>query len=267
MQIRMPTMIRIPTVLAILLAITVGPSAAQQIAVPEKGLVLTRANLLFEMAQLDLTSTNEELEDYEREWAVRRGDDIRARLQLGDFRQGDPVGIKVTGIPLLPEQLTVEPGPNLFFPDLNERISLAGVLRSELEAHLTTELKQWIKDPQVQASSLIRLTVTGGVRNPSSYSLAPDTPFPDVIIAAGGFTATSSYEGAKIQRGGTDIWKGDELQDAIRRGETLDQMHLQAGDEIVVDVPGPNGGGFGSVLRYVLPIGTAVITALLIGRR
>jgi protein involved in polysaccharide export with SLBB domain len=143
-------------------------------------------------------------------------------------------------------------------------VSLDGVLRSELVDLLNEELGQFIRDPRVQARALIRILIVGGVRNPASYSLPPDVPLDDAITAAGGFTATSSFKDAKIQRGSEDIWEGNELVDAQQGGETLDQMHLQAGDQLVVFVPDPQGDGFWRIGRYIIPMATAVVTAVLI---
>ena len=53
-------------------------------------------------------------------------------------------------------------------------ISLQGVLRSELQDYLTTQLGKYIKRPEVQTTSLVRVAVMGSVNKPGFYQLPAD---------------------------------------------------------------------------------------------
>ena len=58
-----------------------------------------------------------------------------------------------------------------------------------------------------------------------------------------------------IERAGERIWTGEHLQQAIADGRTLDQLSLQAGDQIVVPA---RGQGFSA---RMVGITTGVISA------
>ena len=62
--------------------------------------------------------------------------EIERRLSSGDFSVGDQISLQVIGETSLTSTFTVDPGPSLMLPDM-PLISLAGVLRSELDDHLT----------------------------------------------------------------------------------------------------------------------------------
>jgi hypothetical protein len=60
-------------------------------------------------------------------------------------------------------------------------------------------------------------------------------------MAAGGPAANANTQELRIERGPQRIIDGQQLQDAMREGLTLDQLNLQAGDQIVMP---ERGGGF-----------------------
>jgi hypothetical protein len=99
--------IRIPLASALLL-VGLSPAIAHAQGLQgfraENQLVLSRADLTAEMTRLDAVGADLELPDYERESALRRGDYIRTRLSVGDFRQGDRVEIRVSSLPDLPPE-------------------------------------------------------------------------------------------------------------------------------------------------------------------
>src|SRR5438132_5082586 len=81
------------------------------------------------------------------------------------FQVGDRILLHVEGDSTLSDTFTVVTGPALRLPAIGE-ISLAGVRRADLEAHLTRELGRYINSPVVQARALIRLSVLGEVTRP-----------------------------------------------------------------------------------------------------
>src|SRR3954470_21613746 len=89
-----------------------------------------------------------------------------ARAQAGKgttpFQVGDRILLRVEGDSALSDTFTVVAGPALRLPAIGE-ISLAGVPRNGLEAHLTREIGRYINDPVVQARALIRVSVVGEV--------------------------------------------------------------------------------------------------------
>ena len=188
---------------------------------------------------------------------------VRDRLRDGDFRVGDRIVLSVQGEPQLPDTVAVEAGPKIVLPLFGE-IPLDGVLRSEVEAHLTRELSRFINDPVVRAQGLMRLSIQGRVGAPGFYVVPADMLVTDALMVAGGPAADADLEALRIERGAEPLLAGNDLQEAMREGRTLDQLNLQAGDQIVLpeESGGFFGGTFGRVLLGIIP---AVIVGVLVG--
>ena len=151
------------------------------------------------------------------------------------FQVGDRILLHIEGDSVLSDTFTVVAGPALRLPAIGE-ISLAGVRRADIESHLTRELGKFIKDPVVQARALVRVSVVGEVTHPGFYAVPIDLVLPDALMLAGGATQTARVERMRIMRGNASLWKENELQAAIARGATLDELGVRAGDRI--QVPG-----------------------------
>lgn len=175
---------------------------------------------------------------------------IRDRLTNGDLQVGDRIQLTVEGQTPLTNTFTVEPGRVLVLPAIGD-IPLAGVLRSELEAHLTKELSKYIVQPTVHASSLVRITITGAVAKPGFYLIPAESLIPDALMLAGGPSNTADMKKISISRSGQKIWDGGTLQNAIVQGWTVDQLSLRAGDQI--DVGSSTGSSnVGNILKATL---------------
>src|SRR2546430_14391553 len=98
---------------------------------------------------------------------------VAAQTPATAFQVGDRILLHVEGDSALTDTFTVVAGPALRLPDIGE-ISLAGVRRTDLEAHLTQQLSRYIKDPVVQARALIRVSVVGEVTRPGFYAVPVD---------------------------------------------------------------------------------------------
>ena len=170
-----------------------------------------------------------------KEDARRSAQLIRARLEEGDFKVGDRIVVRLEGAQrgVLPDTLRVVDGPALDIPNMGT-ISLKGVLRSELEEHLTEELAQFVRDPTLSAQSLIRLSVQGSVGAPGFYVFPSEMLLSDVLMQAGGPGQNADLEDLRVRRGEELLMDGTEVQTALDEGRSLDQLGLQAGDEITV---------------------------------
>jgi protein involved in polysaccharide export with SLBB domain len=168
-----------------------------------------------------------------RREAERNLEVIRRRLVDGDFQVGDRVILFVDGEEEMSDTLTVRMGPAINVPVVGN-ISLHGVLRSELEDHLTTEIGRYVREPRVEARSLIRVLVQGEVASPGFLLTPAETLISDLITLAGGPTGAANLTDMRIERAGDRIWEGDAMATAIVQGRTLDQMNLQAGDRVFV---------------------------------
>lgn len=167
---------------------------------------------------------------------------VRTRLREGDFQVGDQIILQVEAHDDLSDTFIVETGRKITLPLIGE-ISLQGVLRSELESHLTREIGRYIREPVVRARSLIRISVLGAVGQPGFYTVPAEALFEQILMTAGGPASNAKLTEVRIERGTRNIWEGEPLQQAIIEGRTVDQLSLRAGDRIVVPEEGQRNWG------------------------
>ncbi len=168
-----------------------------------------------------------------REQARAESELVRARLENGDFRVGDRISLIVESEPTMTDTFVVAANTELRLPVIGA-ISLQGVLRSELTDHLTRELGRYIREPSVQAMPLLRVGVIGTVGQQGFHMFPAPMLLSDALMSVGALGANVNLEGIEIKRSGTVIWKGEAVRRALQEGRTLDQLSLQAGDEIEV---------------------------------
>ena len=195
------------------------------------------------------------------DWLVAESTVVRMRLDQGDFRVGDRVLLTVQDpAPLrnaaadrgavkseeqqLSDTFTVGGGQELLLPVVG-RVGLKGVLRSELEPTLVREITRFIRDPVVHAQALISVGVTGEVARPGYYAVPGDAVVAMLLTAAGGPTKDAEMNKLKLDRAGKTLWEGNEFRRAIAEGRTLEDLRVQAGDQLIVptnkhsDIYGP----------------------------
>lgn len=160
---------------------------------------------------------------------------LRDRLENGDFRPGDRVWLEVRAESALSDTFAVGPQRELRLPEpVVGTLSLQGVLRSEIEPHVTKFLARFIHNPDVRVRPLIRISVQGEVRGAGIHGMPPDAVLSDALMAAGGTTPDADMKKMRVEREGETILEGDELQRALAAGQTLEQAHLRDGDQIIV---------------------------------
>jgi protein involved in polysaccharide export with SLBB domain len=169
----------------------------------------------------------------ERQQKQMQAATIRARLRDGDFDVGDRVLLSIRGDTVTGDTVTVRAGRMIRLPNMPD-ISLQGVLRSELQDYLTTQLARYIKHPEVQTTSLVRVAVLGSVGKPGYYQLPADLALADAIMTAGGPTGTADVDKTKIERGTDVIYSSKLLGQEVAKGATLDQLNIRPGDQILV---------------------------------
>ena len=185
---------------------------------------------------------------------------VQLRLTDGDFQVGDQIDLIVVGEPPLTGRFTVLPDRTLPLPSLPP-ISLKGVLRSEAAGHLTREIGKYLRQPQVQVqAAYIRLAILGAVRSPGYYTMAADLAISDAIMAAGGPAAGVDLGKTLVRRGDREVVGREQVRAAVAGGQSLDQLNLHGGDELVVGgstKPGASGGVLGPLqvgLGVVMPL-------------
>jgi protein involved in polysaccharide export with SLBB domain len=165
---------------------------------------------------------------------------IRKRLAEGDFQTGHRVLLFVVGDSALSDTFTVMSDQKLQLPNLPE-ISLAGILDSELQGYLATQLAKYIRDPSVRAQALLSVQVSGDVAKPGFYSIRTDTPVTDVVMNAGGPSQNAEMTKMELRRGSTTVVHRGGIQTAIQKQLTMSDIGARSGDELYVPTkPGTN---------------------------
>ena len=185
---------------------------------------------------------------------------LRSRLKRGDFQDGDRIVVKLLGtasmmqgVMPLNDTLVLRAGKVLQLPQMSE-LSLDGVLRSELNAKISSHLGKYLRDSSVQVTPLIRLAVLGQVRSPNYYYTTVDVLLSDIIVKAGGPTSNSDWlNNMVIRRGSETIWNAQDTRTAMADGISLERLHLRAGDELYVDEQKTGGVSWATVLQYLGP--------------
>ena len=174
---------------------------------------------------------------------------IRQRLIEGDFRVGNQFVVTVTS-PALTGSDTVSVRDSLLvtFAKLPDA-SLKGVLRSELNEKLSSHVARYLRDAQVRANVLTRITITGAVTRPGIYSPSPDRPVGELLMLAGGPTLEAKLDELEISRSGRKVLTIKDSKKALREGRTLDQLDVQSGDE--VRIPAKRKINWSAILQAV----------------
>jgi len=163
---------------------------------------------------------------------------LRQRLAKGDFQDGDKIWWNVQASLLagnlqLPDTLVVRAGRRIDLGRMGE-LSLDGVLRSELTDKIRDHLAQYVRDPLVHTTPLVRVGILGDVGHPGYFYSPADKPLSDVLMLAGGPGQQANVNGIMVRRGEDVIWSAQDTHTALADGMSLDRMHLRAGDEIYV---------------------------------
>lgn len=178
---------------------------------------------------------------------------IRKRLAEGDFQAGHRILLFVVGDSALSDTFTVRSDQKLQIPNLPE-ISLTGVLDSELQAYLATQLAQYIRNPSVRAEALLRVQVNGDVGNPGFYSVRTDTPVSDVIMNAGGPSQSADMNKVELRRGSAVVVQRGGIQTAIQKELTMSDIGARPGDELYVPAK-PTGDKW----QKIIAVSTAIM--------
>ena len=190
-----------------------------------------------------------------------RASGLRARLREGDFQPGDRIRLVLDGAVTQDDTLPVIAGSKIRLKDVGE-ISLAGILRSELQAHMTKELGRYIRDVRVQATPLVRLSVLGPVGKPGFYYMPSDIPVTEAIMRAGGPGGTADLKKTVVRRNSKELYDSRNTRRALNEGLTLDQLSLRDGDSIEV---GEKTGSNWTKIASIIGVASSLVWAISYG--
>lgn len=183
---------------------------------------------------------------------------IRQRLTQGDFQVGDRFlidnGVQRDTV-LVRDSVTVAILPWPSYP-------LRGVLRSELQGAIETYVGNYVRQPRIRVSPLTRIGFTGGFGRTGYVNVDPTRPFSDALAMAGGVAPGAKSEKITVYRGDKRLLSEDRVAEALRNGETIDDLRLLPGDEARVPAP-KNNGGWASGRVQVLFFGISALATVL----
>ncbi len=155
------------------------------------------------------------------------------RPASGELKVGDRIVLTVADEPALNDTFTVTTGPAITLPQIGV-VPLAGVRRSDVESHLSATIARFIKAPVVSARTLVRVAVLGEVARPGFFALRSDALLSDAITEAGGPTGEAELKKASLTRRGKVLQEGPRLRNSLAIGRTLDDLGMEAGDELMI---------------------------------
>ena len=158
---------------------------------------------------------------------------MRLRLTEGDFQVGDRIVLSVAGDSTLADTITVRAGPVLPLGHYGD-VSLRGVLRQELVQHLTTVLDRYIRTPDVEALTLVRVAIVGWVVRPGYYHIPADALMSDLVMLAGGPTTEGDLTRISVRRDASELITTQSVRGAVAAGRTVTDLGLRAGNEIMI---------------------------------
>lgn len=125
---------------------------------------------------------------------------------------------------------TVDRNGRLFLPYVGQ-VAVAGLEASDIRELLVERYSDFYSNPVVDVETEIRVNVTGAVRQPGNYFLAPTSTLVDALSTAGG---TAS----EIESGGLGVAADPSAVRLVRRGSpnrTLD-LRPQEADSVVLNM-------------------------------
>ncbi|HWP38052.1 MAG TPA: polysaccharide biosynthesis/export family protein [Gemmatimonadales bacterium] len=221
----------------------------------------TRADLENRLAYLDQVLASTAYSDGLKRRATEEVQGIRERLRRGDFQVGDRILLEVEGEAALTDSFTVAEGPRLRLPVIGD-LEMSGILRAELETHLSERLARFLRQPRLRARPLMRIGVDGAVARPGFVTVPAELVLADVLVAAGGASPTARTDRIRVERNNVAILEGAEVENALREGRTLDQLGIQAGDRLVVPQRGAGLGGIEGPVRALSIILTIPLSVI-----
>jgi protein involved in polysaccharide export with SLBB domain len=158
---------------------------------------------------------------------------IRQRLSEGDFQIGDRVVVNIISDAAHRDTAVVRSNRSIELLGMIV-VPLSGVLRSEVQERVSSEVLKYVKAQAVETTPLLRVGILGAVTKPGYFALASDVPVSEAIMSAGGPTAAADLAKSVVRRRNQEYRSPGETSKAIASGMTLDQFGLSAGDELVI---------------------------------
>jgi protein involved in polysaccharide export with SLBB domain len=143
----------------------------------------------------------------------------------------------------------IDRGGDYFLPKVGA-IHLAGIPYSELDNVVRNAIARYFHDFKVQASMgqlrSVRVFVAGQAQKPGAYTVSSLSTLMNALFFAGGPLPTGSMRQIQLKRAGRIVSEFD-LYDLLLKGDTSNDVRLQASDVIFIPPVGPEVAVVGAV--------------------
>lgn len=224
----------------------------------------TRSELTAMLATLERYAASPAYSARAQGEAAARVQEVRRRLNDGDFREGDRVVFEMSGTIARRDTVAIQEGPQLVLAPFGA-LPLRGVLRAEIEERMTALVRTSVLDAQVRVLPLVRLAVFGSVAAPAYLSVSLETRLDELIMRAGGPVTEADPASVTVMRGEDVVLDGSEVLAAISEGRTIGSLALREGDYVSLR-PRPPEWDRSATLSIVGLIATPLITFFLVRR-
>lgn len=216
------------------------------------------------LAELELIARDESVDQSSRLAASNQALLLRERLDVGDFLPGDQIALIVRQDQALTDTFSVERGQLLPLPYIDP-VPMRGILRSELSDHLTEHISVVIREPDVRATALTRVSVLGQVVRSGFVLVDSDATLAEVITLAGGLGPGALIDELVIDRAGTNLWEASTFTAGPLEERTIDQLGMQSGDRLTIPGQPPQVQGRSFADWVIIAVGPlTAITALIL---
>ena len=145
---------------------------------------------------------------------------------------GDQVRILVWGQnavqPGFSGDFMVAPNGTLVHP-LYRDVQVTGIPLAAVEDRVRTFLTRYLTNPQFVVMPLLKVVVSGEVRQPNVLSVPSETTIAQAVVLAGGPTATANTQHVKLLRDRQEI-----AVDLSRADSQAATLQVRSGDQILV---------------------------------
>jgi len=155
---------------------------------------------------------------------------------------GDEISVRIKGQPAYSLEKTKVSPTGTIYHELIGEVSVVGLTTSQVTEHLTNDLSEYLKNPQVSVqlveAASARISVFGEVHRPGIVVMSRPMRLLDAISEAGGFSDAGKKSSVEVLRqhpDGTRVPMRVDVKKYLEgKGSPESNIPLQAGDLVVV---------------------------------
>src|SRR5215467_11033232 len=155
---------------------------------------------------------------------------------------GDEISVRIKGQPAYSLEKTKVSPTGTIYHELIGEVSVVGLTTSQVTEHLTNDLSEYLKNPQVSVqlveAASARISVFGEVHRPGIVVMSRPMRLLDAISEAGGFSDAGKKSSVEVLRqhpDGTRVPMRVDVKKYLEgKGSPESNIPLQTGDLVVV---------------------------------